>query len=192
VRPLSAASRPELPARAPRSLRAGLCRWLVAVVCGLGCDAHPPRTPNANEASAGPAPGGGAPDVCAGAAGLAAGLSEQKITSGGVERRFLVLVPARLAQGERVSVVFNLHGSGGSPEGQLATSALAPLAEAEPFVMVAPAALNARWNVPPVSESPDDVRFIGDIIDALPRLACIDSRRVYATGFSGGDGAETL
>jgi polyhydroxybutyrate depolymerase len=124
--------------------------------------------------------------VCGGGAGLPPGSSEQRLTSGGVERRFLVVVPPRLEPGERLPVVFNLHGSGGSPEGQLAQSGLAALAEAERFVVVAPAALNARWNVPPVSESPDDVRFVGDIIDALPRLACIDPRRVHATGFSGG------
>jgi polyhydroxybutyrate depolymerase len=172
-----------------RALRAGprgVFRGLALALCALGCDANPPRAPSTNAAPNGPAPGGGVLEVCGGAAGLPAGSSEQRITSGGVERRFLVLVPPLREPAEPLPVVFNLHGSGGSPEGQLATSGLAPLAEAERFVVVAPAALNARWNVPPASESPDDVSFIGDVIDTLPRLACIDSRRVYATGFSGG------
>jgi polyhydroxybutyrate depolymerase len=96
------------------------------------------------------------------------------------------VTPSTLERGVRSPVVFNLHGSGGSPEGQLATSGLGALAEAERFVMVAPAAQGPRWNVPPVPEAPDDVRFIGDIIDALPGLVCLDPWRVYATGFSGG------
>jgi polyhydroxybutyrate depolymerase len=182
---MSAAARAK-PAGGKRAPRRGLCRWFAVAVCGLGCDASPSRAPSANEARLAPAPGGGALDVCGGAPGLPAGLHERTVLSGGLERRFLVLVPERLREGERVPVVFNLHGSGGSPEGQLATSALAPLAEDERFVVVAPAALGARWNVPPVNESPDDVRFIADIIDALPRFACFDPRRVHATGFSGG------
>jgi len=51
------------------------------------------------------------------------------------------------------------------------------------------------WNIPGVSlfganlppaDAPSDVQYISDIIDALSDVLCIDSKRVYATGESGG------
>jgi polyhydroxybutyrate depolymerase len=83
-------------------------------------------------------------------------------------------------------LVFNFHGSGGSPEGQLATSQLSALADAKRFAMVLPAASGARWNVPPDPAKPDDVRFVADLLDTLTTLLCLSPERVYATGFSGG------
>lgn len=183
---MTLAARPERAARRAREHRWRATAWRVVAVCGLACDAGPARPPSANPTSLAAPPAGAAADVCGGGSGLPDGLSEQRVTSSGVARRFLVLVPGGLARTARAPVVFNLHGSGGSPEGQLTTSALASLAEAERFVVVAPAALNARWNVPPASDSPDDVRFISDVIDVVSRLVCVDPRRVYATGFSGG------
>jgi polyhydroxybutyrate depolymerase len=156
-----------------------------SLLWALAC-ASDRRNPSASEAPLGAAPAtASASDACA-SPGLPGGQSEQRISSGGMERRFSMVLPSLRAPGERLPVVFNLHGSGGSPEGQLAQSGLGSLAQAERFIVVAPAALDGRWNVPPLPEAADDVRFISDIIDALPRLACIDAERVYATGFSGG------
>lgn len=123
--------------------------------------------------------------ACRVEAALPVGLSEHRITSSGIERRFLVYLPVEAGPGAW-PVVFNLHGSGGTPEEQLALSALSALADAKRFMVVAPAAVDARWNVPPDPGKADDVRFISDVVDALSSFACVDAERVYATGFSGG------
>jgi polyhydroxybutyrate depolymerase len=113
-------------------------------------------------------------------------VSEQRLSSGGVERRFLVRLPAGYAGRSALPVVLELHGSGGTPEGQLATSQLQTLADTEHFAIVLPASLGERWNVPPDPAKPDDVRFIADTLDEVGRLFCVDARQVFATGFSGG------
>jgi polyhydroxybutyrate depolymerase len=116
---------------------------------------------------------------------LRVGLSEHRVLSGGIERRFLTQLPAS-ACGHAAPVVFDLHGSGGTPEEQLALSGLGELADARGFILVAPEARDGRWNVPPVPDKPDDVQFIADALDALRGWSCVDTGRVYATGFSGG------
>jgi polyhydroxybutyrate depolymerase len=117
---------------------------------------------------------------------LASGSSEHHLTSGAVDRRFLVYLPPGADRRAALPVVFNLHGSGGTPEGQLATSQLSSLADTEHFVIVAPASIGERWNVPPDPSKPDDVRFISDALDSVMQMLCVDGQRVYATGFSGG------
>jgi polyhydroxybutyrate depolymerase len=117
---------------------------------------------------------------------LASGTSEHRLTSGNVERRFLVYLPPTAERRSALPLVFNLHGSGGTPEGQLATSQLTSLADRELFAIVAPASVGERWNVPPDPNKPDDVRFIGDTLDAVAQLLCVEPRQVFATGFSGG------
>ena len=108
------------------------------------------------------------------------------MTSGGVDRRAIVYLPAGYDGRAALSLVLEFHGSGGTPEGQLTTSQLTAVADAERFAIVAPQAIDARWNVPPDAAKADDVRFVGDLLDAVERGLCIDRRRVYATGFSGG------
>jgi polyhydroxybutyrate depolymerase len=145
------------------------------------------RTPGHSEAPAAVAPSVlRAQAACDSETALASGSSEHHVRSGDVERRFLVYLPPAADRRAALPVVFNLHGSGGTPEGQFATSQLAALADRERFVVVAPASLGERWNVPPDPSKPDDVSFIGDVLDTLMEISCVDPRRVYATGFSGG------
>lgn len=129
--------------------------------------------------------GSAATSACDSGARVASGTSEHTLESGGVQRRLLVRVPAQRGSAA-LPLVFNLHGSGGSPEGQLAESGLAGFADARGFVLVAPEGVGNRWNVPPDPSKPDDVRFIADALELVAGLVCVDRRRVFATGFSGG------
>jgi polyhydroxybutyrate depolymerase len=119
---------------------------------------------------------------------VAPGRSAHESRSGELTRRWLLYVPRPVEAGEPLPLVFNLHGSGSTPEEQLALSGLEEVAERETFVLVAAAAAGAdqRWNVPPDPSKPDDVRFISELIDHVAALTPIDRTRVYATGFSGG------
>jgi polyhydroxybutyrate depolymerase len=118
--------------------------------------------------------------------GVAPGRSAHESRSAELTRRWLLYVPRAAEPGEALPLVFNLHGSGGTPEDQLGVSGLEELAERESFVVVAPAAVEQRWNVPPDATKADDVRFFSELIDSVAALTPIDRQRVFATGFSGG------
>jgi polyhydroxybutyrate depolymerase len=115
----------------------------------------------------------------------AAGRSVHESVSGGTSRRWLLYLPGAAA-GNALPLVFNLHGSGGTPEDQLERSGLEALAEREGFVLVAPEGVERMWNVPVDAAKPDDVRFVAELIDQVSALTAVDRRRVYAAGFSGG------
>jgi polyhydroxybutyrate depolymerase len=124
--------------------------------------------------------------ACGSRARIAAGQSEHTLESSGVRRRLLVHLPAGHEADAALPLVFNLHGSGGTPEGQLAESGLARVADAQGFVLVLPEGVGQRWNVPPDPTKPDDVRFMADALEHVDTLVCVDRQRVFATGFSGG------
>ena len=115
------------------------------------------------------------------------GVSEQQLVSGGMARSFRLYVPE--AVGPLLPLVLDLHGSGGTAAGQAANSRLEAVAEREGFAVAtlqADSSTGNRWNVPVTADRPDDVAYVADVIDALAGSACIDTTRVYATGFSGG------
>lgn len=148
---------------------------IVAALIVLGCSAKA----FGQEAAA-------AADACALTA--SPGVAEQKLTSGGRERAYRLFVPARYDGRTALPLVLDMHGSGGNSGGQAATSRFEVLAASEGFLV---ATLQAgpdgnRWNVPVTDARPDDVRYVGDVIDHVAAQVCTDRTRVYATGFSGG------
>jgi polyhydroxybutyrate depolymerase len=156
---------------------AWVCGALLASLIGCASDR---RTGPVARIRATPTP------ACTSGLALPLGLSERHVTSGGVDRRFLVYVPRGYDHRSALPLVLTFHGSGGAPEGILAKSQLTALADAERFAIVAPASVGPRWNVPPDPTKPDDVRFTADVLEAVGALICIEPARVYATGFSGG------
>ena len=118
----------------------------------------------------------------------AAGVTEQRLRSGGLERSYRLFVPPGYDGRTLLPLVLDLHGSGGTAAGQAATSRFEQLAARE-GVLVATLQAGAqgnRWNVPTTAERPDDVQYVSDVIDHVAARACTDTSRVYATGFSGG------
>jgi polyhydroxybutyrate depolymerase len=146
------------------------------------------RRADRTELSVQPAPPGSELGVASAGAGAqeAAGRSEHSSSSGGVARRWLMYRPRAASAGAALPLVFNLHGSGGTPEDQLQLSGLEALAESEGFLLVAPEGVERMWNVPVDPAKPDDVRFVAELIDQVSALTAVDRQRVYATGFSGG------
>jgi polyhydroxybutyrate depolymerase len=164
-------------------------RWLLT--CLLGCH--------------GALASGLALDVTAapcGASGLSAGQHSVTVVSAGRSRSVLVFVPAA-AHGRELPLVFDLHGSGGNGESQAHSSRLADVGAKNGFVVANPngavtfsnAPEKYYWNIPGVplsgvgdtpADAPDDVQFISDSIDQIAAQTCIDPRRIYVTGMSGG------
>ena len=109
------------------------------------------------------------------------------VRSGGLTRASRVHVPARVREGRPAPLLLVLHGAGGTgPEFEPYTR-FSELADREGFVAVYPSAVDRFWTVG-AGEGPDDVRFLGDLLDRLEVDLCIDPARVFVTGLSNGGG----
>ena len=111
----------------------------------------------------------------------------------GVERTWQLFVPPGYREGTKLPLVLDLHGSGGTPEGQSRTSGLTKLAAEKGFFVVNAAGKYTRpgsnaqtWNVDLDPKGVDDVRFMRALIAHLQQRYSIDADRIYSTGFSGG------
>jgi len=119
---------------------------------------------------------------------------------GGRSRVVIVHVPSGYSPSVKVPLVLNMHGSGSTAQGQEAFSGMDVTADADDFIVAYPQALipdgtGFDWNVPGVplvrgravpKGSADDIAFLTTLVGSLEQRYCIDSSRVYATGFSGG------
>jgi polyhydroxybutyrate depolymerase len=112
------------------------------------------------------------------------------LVSAGVERSYLLHIPAGYG-GDAIPLVLNLHPSGGTPQGQVATSGFNAIADREGFAVAYPAGVFANtvsqqtWNAN-VEDGVDDVQFMRDVIADVGARLDVDDTRIYATGFSGG------
>jgi polyhydroxybutyrate depolymerase len=126
------------------------------------------------------------------------------VQSGGVERVVDLFVPSGYDGRHRLPVLLNLHGSQENPDDQMVISGLAETAEKYDFIVASaqagivdqfiPGRPGFTWHVPgfPLpgggspEDAPDDEQYLVDTLELLEETLCIDSRRVYGTGFSGG------
>lgn len=121
-----------------------------------------------------------------------AGVSEYRLDSGGLERRYVMYLPDRSGGQTALPVVFDFHGSGSDPYEEMQVTGMAQAAERHGFLLLMPVAAvdmpedGYTWNVPPDDRLPDDVRFALEVLDHAARRVRIDRDRVFATGFSGG------
>ncbi|MET0387326.1 MAG: PHB depolymerase family esterase [Polyangiales bacterium] len=143
--------------------------------------------------SAGAAGSGEAPIACPSAGSLKAGNSTHELESGGHMRSYLVHVPSQYTGSEPVPAVFDFHGYSSSAMGQMGASGFRELADAEGFIVVYPSGVGASWHVNGCcgqagEEKLDEIAFVRAIVAELVKEACIDPKRVYATGISQGGG----
>lgn len=114
----------------------------------------------------------------------------------GLRRRFVVHVPTGYDPSRHWPVVLGFHGGMGHAEGFRNQSRLNATADREGFlvVYVDGTGMTQRfltYNAGTccgfaVRRNIDDVGFVRALIDELPKLYSVDSRRVYATGISNG------
>lgn len=118
------------------------------------------------------------------------------LSHGGLTRTFRVHVPASYDASAPQPVVLLFHGGFGSGAQVEASARIVEVAEAQGFIAVSPDGVlspsNIRtWNGGTccgyaVAAGVDDVGFVAALVDRLEAAACIDRRRVYATGMSNG------
>jgi polyhydroxybutyrate depolymerase len=165
--------------------RRALLLGAVAVLGAAACEpmAPPPPPP--------PPPGPGA--QCNGTV-LAAGDSTQTVTVNGMTRSYIRRIPTGYTGRTQVPVVMDFHPLGGTGARQQSLSNFGAVANARGFIAVWPNGVGNSWNVgrccgTAQQQRIDDVAFARAIVrDLQADAACIDTRRVYATGCSNGGG----
>lgn len=159
---------------------------VLAAACLDGDPSSPTQLPPTPTAVASPTPLATCPE----ARPHATGDFDQALTSGGIERHYLLHVPASYSGESPVPVVLSFHGYGMSAAVFGPYTGFGSVADSEGFIVVTPDAVGspAFWNSERTPGAADDVAFVRDLLAALSTELCIDEDAVYAAGFSNGGG----
>jgi len=148
---------------------------------------------DASGAAAASSAGAGATQPACPAGGYEPGEHRETLQQQTRSRRYSVYVPAGIPAGERAPLVLDFHGNGSSGAQEASGSGWRQKAEREGFIVAYPDGIGNGWNVgnccgEALSSKVDDVGFARAIVQAVSAAACIDPKRVYATGISNGAG----
>lgn len=128
--------------------------------------------------------------ACSPARSAMAGRSERTITSGVVERRYLLHVPPAYDGAQAAPLVLAFHGFTMNADFFADYADFARVADAQGFIVVTPDGTGEpkRWNANNATGGIDDLLFVEDLLAELTSSLCIDQERVYAAGYSNGGG----
>lgn len=124
--------------------------------------------------------------------------TNERITSSGEVRKYLLYVPETYDANKAVPLVINIHGFAQWPANQMKVSQWNELADEFGFIVVYPMGTSfpLRWRVsevPSIPGGPDkEIVFFNDLIDKLSNEYNIDPQRIYANGLSNGGGMSML
>ena len=146
----------------------------------------------------GTAPLDAAQGTCA-AGTLKTGNTTVMIQSGGVARSYILHVPSKYDGKTRMPLVIDMHGKGGTGQGEMTGSGWLAKSDAVGIVMMYPDGLYNSWNGGPAGcpilvcccepaqdHNIDDAAFLRAAVAKTAQDGCIDLKRVYATGLSNG------
>jgi polyhydroxybutyrate depolymerase len=122
------------------------------------------------------------------------------LTVAGLDRQYILHVPAAYTGAERVPLLVDMHGFGADGTRQAnRAGGWKEKADAEGFIVVFPTGspipvdvgiAGAEWSAGdgsiPAPSSVDDVGFIRTLVAEIASEGCIDPGRIYATGESNG------
>ncbi len=117
-----------------------------------------------------------------------------------MQRTVLLHLPSGYTDREKTPLILNLHGSESTAAAQMAFTGMNATSDADGFIVAYPQAAitdgtGYDWNVPgqPLlgggsvpANAPNDVDFLQRAITTLEAGLCVDTTRIYVTGFSGG------
>jgi polyhydroxybutyrate depolymerase len=109
----------------------------------------------------------------------------RSLVSRGREREYELHVPRSYDERRPTPLVLSLHGAGLWGTGQRDASRWNEVADRHGFIVAYPSGHAGHG---PRVWGPEDVPFIGELIDTLARAYHIDSTRVYVNGLSNGGG----
>ena len=103
-------------------------------------------------------------------------------------RSFYLHTPKSYNPNRQMPLVLVFHGSYGSGNSIANVTRFNDLAEQKGFIVVYPNGINHQWSYGSglFSLGVNDISFVASLIDYLKQKRNIDSRRIYATGFSSG------
>jgi polyhydroxybutyrate depolymerase len=119
------------------------------------------------------------------------GTFAKTMSSGGLDRSYLLYVPSKYKNSRPTPLIFNFHGLGGEAVGQFGYTQMSALAEKFKFILVTPQGIGNSWNGgnccgSAAADGIDDVGFVSNMIDEIMSEYCIHPSRIFATGFSNG------
>lgn len=109
----------------------------------------------------------------------------------GIERDYILYVPASYSEGNPVPLVFNFHGYTSNAGDQAFYGNFTRIADKEGFLVVHPQGTKDfnginHFNVDWGNSNVDDVGFTNALIDKIISEYSVDEKRLYSTGFSNG------
>jgi polyhydroxybutyrate depolymerase len=124
---------------------------------------------------------------------LKAGDVNKTVQVGSQSRAYVLHVPSKYDGSKPVPLVVDFHGLGGSGPSERSGSPYPAQTDPEGVVMAFPTGLSGpsgpAWNVGPCCvANVDDVAFAKALVEDVEKVACVDTKRVYAVGFSMGGG----
>ena len=142
--------------------------------------------------------GGSSNVTCPATTSLKAGDNNETITSSGDSRTFIVHVPSSYSNSTPAPVILDFHPLGGTGSQQEGSSGWKGQCDSVGCIAVFPDSSKAKasdnsWNAGycctnAEKNKVDDVQFARDIVKWLQTNACIDPKRIYASGGSNGGG----
>lgn len=112
------------------------------------------------------------------------------ITHGGVQRTYILYVPATYSAANPAPLVFNFHGYTSNANAQIFYGEFRAIADTAGFLLVVPQGTidgngNTYWNAGWLG-STDDVGFTSALIDSIAADYNVNQDKVYSTGMSNG------
>lgn len=135
-----------------------------------------------------------APATTCPATKLAAGDQNKTIKVKGVDRAYILHVPSAYKGDSPVPMVVDFHPIMGTASGQQGSTTYKSKTDPEGVISLYPEGLKSplnngqAWNVKGCCTTADDTAFVRAMVAEVKKVACIDPKRVYATGFSMGGG----
>ena len=149
-----------------------------------------------NAGSGGNAGAGGSvavePSPGCGNSTIASGNSTAMLTHDGRAREYMIHVPSSYSGSAPVPFVIDIHGLTSSDSAQAGLSGWRAKSDEVGFIVVHPQGLGNSWNGGDLccgssqSSGVDDEGFMRAIVTKISEQACINMKRVYATGLSNG------
>ncbi len=112
----------------------------------------------------------------------------------GISREYLLYIPSSYDGKNKLPILFNFHGFGGTATDHMNTADMRTLANTEKFILVYPQGSliggYSHWNASPSGgdnkSSANDTGFFEAMLTAISSAYKVDSTRVYACGYSNG------
>ena len=117
-----------------------------------------------------------------------AGTTDEKLTSGGQERKYQLIIPKDYDGTKALPIVFFLHSLTVDYHIVPAMSGAADMAGPYDFIGVSPSGLVSSapyWNAAPAADN-YDLTYLTDLLDHLETTLCVDTARVFSVGMSNG------